>query len=300
MINKNINLFLAMSGIYVVSTIQSIFNEQIVTLGYKNNQKFAFPSFLAFLQTVIYILNYKEVAKYKEKKCICLLSFLGLLIYLNEVILFNARQIIGFRLIQIISLLRLVPICVLKRIVFNEIVPTETIFSCLITTIGVIIFSINDTAILNDNANLLNKGLLISILLFLSGIINNLSDYIFKYHRVTTAVSLFYTSLFTFIPATIQTSIDIKSLFIFIARNPIVLLQLSIKTFLHFINKNLLYFCLREYGSVKTNYITLCRKVLTILFSSIYFQHPLFINHYIGLLFILIGLIAVSGKNKQK
>lgn len=300
------NIWIVLS-IYVIYTIESILNEKLTAREYSNGARFKFPYFLNCLTTFLNLFNFQSIMELKNRDAIFEIGCLSLLKYIYILLAFAAIQSHGYRTIQAVGMLKLLPICIIKMVVYGEKVATILLCSCFLTTLGVITFSkkhffgdIKDVLTLKLHLTFNTQFLLIVCLLLLIGVMNTGSDRIFKKYNVNVNTMLFYTSFFTFIPAFFQTINNFSAIKTFITNNPIALAHIGIKTLLNFGGLKLVYVCVKKNGSMATTYILLIRKVLTLALQSLFYGQPLYKTQWAGLLLILAGLVLASFNKKEK
>lgn len=297
------SLILYVVAIQLVATISGVITERVGGFKYKDDAKFDFPYLITFLKALIVLVSAERTGIVVKKIEMGLLGLIGFLMYINELIGFKNIQVASFRTVQVCGTLRLVPILTLKYLLFGESVSSDLVNSCIITTLGSILFLLDFSkfgTIVPGSFTLPIKYYGIPLTLVNHGVYNCLQDYVFKTHEVSSSAMILYTNIFRITLSFVQTLSNREMLFGFVRANPVVIVHILSIVILGALTQRLVYACIKDHGTIVVNYIGITRKILSIVVSSIYFGHTLRLNHFIGMIFIGLGVYYLVESKKKK
>ncbi|KAL6122709.1 hypothetical protein NUSPORA_00238 [Nucleospora cyclopteri] len=294
---KNIGqLFYHVFFIYLIYICNSLLQEKIATHKYKSGDKFDFPHLAFFLQAIFIVGSTKRQFMVGYFSLFVKLLFLGTLNALNSLIMFSSYKFMTFTTMQVLKSSKLLPIILCKYLFFKSTPNRKTLASCLMTTLGVFLFVTNDTNFVIDNRSLPYIG----FSLILDGLINSLQDHIFANYTVDSSVISFYTNFPKLIIGSYKTFLQKNKISNFIKQDPLILFHLLITTILTMLGQKIVVSTIKTHGSVVFNYISVTRKIFTVLISSFIYNYRLKSQQYAGLLFVLMGILILGFEKTEK
>ncbi|ORD95183.1 hypothetical protein ECANGB1_2764 [Enterospora canceri] len=290
-------LFFFTVVINIIFTIQSLLVERVSSYEYNSGTKFSFPYLIVFLKGFLVLCTINTFDFIISTSLFMHLFLMAVLIFIQEQLSFLGTQLLTYRTMQISSTLKLIPIVAAKIIVFGEKVSDQTLYSCVATTIGSFIFAV-DFSLLTKTGKIESNTILgivvICMILCIQGFVNSMQDFVYRRYSISSAVMILYTNIFKVSLSLIQTLRNTSPIVNFVKKDPIVVLHIAGVVLLGAVGQRIIYSCVKRNGTILTNYITLTRKIISIILTSIVYEHPLHLRHFIGLSFIGLGTCILA------
>ncbi len=260
--------------------------------GFSLDKTLFYRFFISAMFLLAYLIRKKESLKVTPKDFLIML-ILGLFYALSSEFLFLGYDYLSPGIASTILFVYPVIVALAMVMFFKETISKATVFSLILTILGVFVLSLKD-ATFSINFIGLSIALLSALFYALYIIIINKTNIPFSGMKITF-YSLLFSSLYYFIKVLWhqdELSIDFYTLGNF-TLFAFVTTVVSIST---------LVYAIQMIGSTPTSIMGALEPVVAVLVSVLFFQEPFTIGLFLGVMFIIIGVILniISESKKQK
>jgi UDP-galactose transporter B1 len=165
----------------------------------------------------------------------------------------------------------------------------------LLITGGIALFTLQDTRNARHKVTPVNEwsGLaLVLVSLLLDGVTGKLQDRLIAAHHPSSYRMMYSANLWSALLGTCLLTLagEWGPVFAFIARYPIVLVDIVIFSLVSAVGQTFIYYTVKHYGSLLCAIVTTSRKFFTVLASVFYYAHPLTQWQWGAVLMVFAGL----------
>ncbi len=249
--------------------------------GFSLDKTLFYRFFISAMFLLAYLIRKKESLKVTPKDFLIML-ILGLFYALSSEFLFLGYDYLSPGIASTILFVYPVIVALAMVMFFKETISKATVFSLILTILGVFVLSLKD-ATFSINFIGLSIALLSALFYALYIIIINKTNIPFSGMKITF-YSLLFSSLYYFIKVLWhqdELSIDFYTLGNF-TLFAFVTTVVSIST---------LVYAIQMIGSTPTSIMGALEPVVAVLVSVLFFQEPFTIGLFLGVMFIIIGVI---------
>lgn len=221
---------------------------------------------------------------------------------------YRALRFLDYPTVIIAKSCKLIPVLLMKVLLFKRKVPTSKYLVILLVTVGLYTFMRNQStahhsvARTDRGSNALAGLGLVGINLALDGLINSIQDQVFYHSKITGPEMMFLMGisssvlLGTYLSSPYVT--ELSETISFLSENPGLTPYILLFTLCGALGQCFVYYTLQELGSLSLVTLTMTRKMASILLNIVLFRHHLSRLQWFGVLVVLSGITLDSKTRK--
>ena len=304
MISSTNRLIICIAGIYVCFLTWGITQERVSKTNY-DGERFKYFIFLNAIQAIVaavVALIYTRVTSSNlepmTKPMLPQFLRVSFLACLASPFGYASMKYLDYPLVILGKSCKLVPVLIMKFLIFGTTYPMKKYLAVLLITVGVSTFMLMDP---NKNTGKKQESsmygmFLLSLNLLMDGVINSSQDNIFKMFKISGISMMFHMNLLSFLLMIGYLLVNpfTSELFdglMFCQTHPQVVNDIVLFALTGAVGQCFIFYTLESFGAIMSVTITVTRKMISIVLSVLWFGHQLSFIQWsaVGLVF---GAIA--------
>ena len=281
-------LIICIAGIYCCFLTWGITQERVSKTSY-DGQRFNYFIFLNAIQAIVaaivsyaYSLLISSPVQGMTRPMLPSFMRVSLLACLASPLGYASMKYLDFPLVILGKSCKLVPVLIMKFLIFRTTYPAKKYMAVALITAGVSTFMLMDpnrSSGKKQDSSLYGMSLL-SLNLLMDGVINSSQDNIFKTFKISGITMMFHMNLYSFLLMVAYLLINpfTSELFeglLFCQSHPAVIYDIALFALTGAIGQCFIFYTLESFGSIMSVTVTVTRKMISIVLSVLWFGHEL-------------------------